>query len=327
MAAFGALATGVPGIDNDHRDAVHDRLVLDIGTQLREGPVVQCGPLAATGRYPVTDSLEVLKGNGAAGAFRLLHNAFTDAVVHVLLITTLFTGKFAKRALRCARFLSLKIASPVVVGLTLFLYGGPGMSFAVAVEGEIGNSKINAKNTIGVDFLGIRNITDAGNVPLIPDKHQIHFAFPMLQEFSLPVSTDERDDFSAIEEPNRYRVIAFEAKYAAVVRLSGVTAKLSDRARSSYFIGVGDLRDTAHGDLGWESEIFASLLVYQLLQRELLNCIGLMPSLADPITRLIAFPQRYAEHPRLFGCWFQLDIGDQFHVVKYREVGIPCQLL
>src|SRR5690606_47772 len=69
-----AGATGVLGIDQDHRHSRESCLVDDKASELEEGPVVQSCPLPAAGRYPVADARQVFEGDPASGALRRGHD-------------------------------------------------------------------------------------------------------------------------------------------------------------------------------------------------------------------------------------------------------------
>ena len=81
MTTLGTGLARIRRIDRNHGDSNKQRLVLNERALLMKGPTMQSCSLSATGRYPVTDSLEVFQGDSAPGALRLKHECLADPVV------------------------------------------------------------------------------------------------------------------------------------------------------------------------------------------------------------------------------------------------------
>lgn len=93
MAARGASARSVVGVNRNHRHTSEASLVLDKGTKFMERPTMQYRSLAASGPYPVTDARQILDGNPAPGALRSIYDTLADLVVDVLGKATLLAGE------------------------------------------------------------------------------------------------------------------------------------------------------------------------------------------------------------------------------------------
>jgi hypothetical protein len=92
MTTDRAGATRVGWIHEDDRYPGFRGLVDNELPQLSERPVVQAGPLAAPGFYPVADTPEVFQGDAAAEPLRLGYNSFGDPVVDIPLVSLLASG-------------------------------------------------------------------------------------------------------------------------------------------------------------------------------------------------------------------------------------------
>ncbi len=103
MTAGRAGAARIGWVDEDHCHPGYRSLEDDELPQLSERPVMQLGPLAAPGLYPVADASEVFQGNAATEPLRLCHHPFGDSVVCVPLVSPLPSGDFPELAPRRSR--------------------------------------------------------------------------------------------------------------------------------------------------------------------------------------------------------------------------------
>lgn len=119
--AHGAGLGRISGIYVNHGDTGQPSLILDKALQFAKAPVVESCSLPASGRYPAAYTLEFLKSYGTAGALRLLHDSFGNAVVSILLKSGLLARELAQFATSSARTLPLQIAATVRVYAALLL--------------------------------------------------------------------------------------------------------------------------------------------------------------------------------------------------------------
>jgi hypothetical protein len=93
MTTHRAGAARVGWIHEHDRNPGFRGLVDNELPQLSKRPVVQAGPLAAPGLYPVADSPEVFQDNAATEPLRLGHDPLGDPVVDIPLVSPLASGQ------------------------------------------------------------------------------------------------------------------------------------------------------------------------------------------------------------------------------------------
>jgi len=131
---------GVGGVYKYNRNPGERRLVKYLLPQIVERPTMQLGTLIASSPYPVTNTLEVLKSDTAPGAFRTVHELFTDSVVHVFGKALLLAGEFLETALGGLRALLLQAFSLPAPSFSDRINPVPGELFAVGGGGNVGNT-------------------------------------------------------------------------------------------------------------------------------------------------------------------------------------------
>jgi hypothetical protein len=134
-------------VNKDHRDAGQFRLVRDKGSQLGKCPTMQDRSLAASNPNPITDTLQVLKGNRSLRALRSAYDLFADAVIYVggkslLAAASAFEQSFGRTGL----FL-LKLGTQSAMTDSHAANHGTGVNGSVTVSCDVGYSEVNAKNS------------------------------------------------------------------------------------------------------------------------------------------------------------------------------------
>ena len=303
---------GVARIDFDDRHAKHSRLVFDMGAELGEGPGMQARSLRLAGLNPDADVREFFNRNRAPGAFSLGNEHLRNAVVGVfaeagLLARECFQSSFGGFS-----------AAPLKSGLAPSQFAADALdacasiAVAVAVEREIDDTEIDAEHTFDADLFRVRYVTDAGEIPLTLDEHQIDFAFAISEQGALALAADERDFLPAAKRPDAHGIGGQETNDTVIVGLGGMTTKAA-LAVFAGFVGIGRLGDAAHSRLRRQPEALANVRVSKLMQIELPRLAGLEGARGQIITSLVATLKRLPQQLLLLWRWLQLDVGNQFH--------------
>ena len=178
--AFRALARRVAWIDKDHGDTSALRLVDDEGTQLSKTPVTKPRPLvAASGRYPLTDTLELLKADPPRGAFSIHYERLRNHVVRVFLISPLRGRQFPQPSFRAARAALLQSTPPLLDVAPLPLDLGTAVFNVVAVHGKRNDTEIDADPIFGLEPLGLGNQSQVAASIHLPRTSAIRSTSPL----------------------------------------------------------------------------------------------------------------------------------------------------
>lgn len=201
-------------------------------------------------------------------------------------------------------------------------------SFTIKKTSDICNISINHKDSsnwiraiklIRRQQFGIIKVANSGDVPVTVDEHQIDFALTMRQQPALMFATNKSDLDTPVQRPNRNAIIGQKPKNPVIVGLRPHRAK-SALCFLVQLVGVCYLGNTAYRYLRRQVELLTNRLINQLMQIVLPKSL-VFPSLQrNPITRLVAPFKRLLKQFRLFGCGLQFEIGDQFHIFKYRRL-------
>lgn len=323
-AANGALARCVAGIDAHQRDTGALGLVGQERSGLCEGPGVQAGSLTTASRYPGADMRQIFQRNAASGAFSGQHDHLRDAVVYVGAESPFLAGELAEATLGGLG------AAPLQAGLPARQFGADaldlcaGVDRSVAIDSQGTDSEVNPKPVLGLEFLGFGNVAGGGEIPFAPDKAEIDLAFPIGHQAPLMLAHDHRDGKAAVNGPQIGRAILGEAEDMIVVGLC--TIRTEDRGDfAADFESVGDLGDCADGGLGGEVEVLSEHPVSELVHIELSERPGFKPGLCQPRRRFVASREGCGQALSLSRRRQELDGGNEFHVVQYGGLLMPCQ--
>ncbi len=318
-AARRAPLARVARIDEYHRNSGTRRLVGGELPELGECPIVQPSPLLAPGLNPAANVRQVFETYRAPGAFRFINESLRNTVVGVGLKSPLFAGQLPKAALSSLRSPALKAGFPACEFGTDALDIRPGVGPAVAVESQIDNAEIDAKHIGDADFLGVRYIADAGEIPLATHEHQIDLALAVSEQGPLALAADEGNFQPSWQRPDRDGIATAKADNPVVVRL-GREAPEGALFFPVDLVTVRHLRDAAHGSLRSQLEHRPRLAVGHLVQIELPELAVSESLCREKIASLIAALKRLAQCAGLALVRLQLDVRYQLHTFKYGDV-------
>jgi hypothetical protein len=316
---------GVARIDEQDRHAEHSRLVGDEGPKLAEGPIVQsCALGGPCGLNPVPDTLEIFKGDRAAGAFGLRHECFADAVVGMRLKPALPAGHSLELAFGGLGAATLKPAPASAQLDTDGFNCLAGIGLAVAVGGDVDDAEIDAENVGRLDQVGIVEVADDGEIPVAAHEHQIHLAPAVGEQPPLMVAADIGDLLPPAERPDRQLIVGQEPEDTVIERLGAVRPELAPGIGVD-LVGVSHFGETSDRDLSRQAETVAKVAINQLLKGEVTEYLPLKSNLGQPVARLVASLKRLLKQDGLLWRRQQFDVRNELHAFKYRENYVMLQ--
>lgn len=312
MSTHETLTASIARVNNEDRNACHLRFIFDKAAQFGESPVVQTFPLLFIGLNPGADILEVFKTNCAMGAFSFGNDATRYVVVDPLLETALSSAHFPKPTFGGSCAFLLQYGAAFSVPLTLCFYVLAAELLARGIGSDINDTQVNPKNTFRRQQIRVVKITNSGDIPMAANKHQIHFAFAMLEQLALMFATNKPDLDTSVQRPNRNLVIRQKTKNPVVVGLCAKWAKNALRFLVQ-LVGIRDLSDATNGNLRSQLKTTPNFLINNLMQIKLPECFSIPRLFRNPATRLITPLQRLLKQYGLFWRGLQFNVSYKFH--------------
>lgn len=327
-SAARASSARVSGINCDNRNARHARLVGHELAKLGERPSMQSVALSLPGLNPLANMRQIFNGNRKTVAFGVRNDLLGDAVVDVLSEVGLPTRELLEPPLGGLGAASLKPATATVKMLASALGGVAGVSTPMAIKGKVHDAKVNAKNALDIDLVGIWNVADASKVELAAHEHQIDLAFAEGKKRPLTFTANERDLLTTIDGPDAYS-FWHQPDNPVVVWLGRVFTELDHlRLVTTRFVcrvGVGHLGDAANSDLSRNAELIPSLGVGQLVKIKLARLANFKTSLREEVASLVAKFKRATEQVCLRLRRLELNVRNELHDLKYGIFSAVCQ--
>ena len=320
-----ASTRSIPGIAVEVQDAREFALVTDELTQLGEGPTVQSSPLLSSNRDSPAYAGQFFQGDPARGALSRSHDALTDDVIHMsgeagLLAPPLFEESSCRLG---ALLLESLPESAVPVPQTVDLAAA--VDVTIGVSGDVDDPEVNAEEVINV--LRLRRLHVAAGYQVELAAHEREAALPLAEseEFPLARPADEGDALTASEgQDGDFPLVKMPTEGAVVVVNSPVLAE-GALAPPVEFVGVGDLGDQSHREVGRQREPFSDGIVSQSM-KAVLSEGAVFPGLAAcPVAGRVHPLYDLAQSSGLFGCRQQFGLGRDYHNCKYSTSANNCK--
>ena len=327
MAADWTEATGVARVNRDYYHPGPLRLVREKATELSEGPVGKLCPLPPSNRDPLAYAAEFFDGEGAMGAFGVLHNRLADLVIHILLIASLLAAKLLQFATGRVRALALQIATAVGKGAARFLDSFARVDRAVAIGEDIDHSEVATEHALHIPRFSFLDITGTKKIPLALDEGEVRLSLLVLEKILLARSTHELDSLAAGDGPDGdFRGGEFPSQYPRII---GDRTGRAERALGLpvEFVGVTDLGFGAHHHLGTEGEEPSGLMVASAVNVVLAEDSMPPGPIREPIAESIGLLHSLAEGLRLLFCWTKLYLSSQLHDTTIPYQGLSVKLI
>ena len=274
---------------------------------------MQARSLRFAGLNPASDMREFLNRNRAPGAFSLGNKHLRYAVVGVFAEAGLLTRKFLQSPLGGFGVATLQTSFAPSELAADALDARSGVTVAIAVKREIDHAEINAEHAFNADFLRVRRIADARQIPLAAHEHQIDLTLAEGEQRTLARAADERDFQPTGKRPNTDGIGGGETDNPVIIGLCGEAPKVA-LAIFAGFVCVRRFGDATHRGLRGQAEHLADLGIGQPVQVELPKLSCLEAACRQVIAGCIAALQRLAQRARLFLSWFELNVRYQFHI-------------
>jgi len=325
MATLGTSLARVRRIDGNHGNSSQQRLVFDELALLMERPAMQSCSLSATGRYPVTDALEVFQGDAAPGALRLVHECLADLVVDVSPETSLSTGNLSEFSLGSLGALLLEVSVTVGVSPSYLFNGVSRVGAAIGVCGEVHDPEIDTQEVSRVCLGTLSHLARDGEKPLAHlCTDEIDFSDTRFEHLTLPLAAFERHLDAAVERPDGD--VGFAPRQnSRIVGLCPMATELAGLGSSSHGMGGGNLGDAPHGRLSPEPEEGTYFAVDGLLDGDLVEDSERDGLLGDPGARLVAPLQSRLEEGLLLLRREEANLHDEVHGVSLRQDETGCK--
>lgn len=326
MTTDGTLAAGIARVNryNYHSRAL--RLVGDKCPELSERPRVQNRPLAASGSYPVADVRQVFQRNPLAGVVRGLYDLLRDDVINVAGKAPLFAGQDFQFALGRARLLGLQLAAQLAVAIANAFDALALVECPITGHGDIGDSKVNAKESVGVNLRRFFNIASLEQVELAVAKDKIALAVQAFKQLGLALAADERHLLATSHCPDGDNALGELVGNKAVVEGEGCQRLERALGFLVLLIGIGNFSKDAHSNVSADSEGRPNIGVTELVQGELPERAFPPSHIADVVARGIGSIERLLERRVLLWSRLELDLGNKLHTDIVPSIGVLVKL-
>lgn len=232
-----AFARTISRIDDTKRNAGEFSFVCNESTKLAEGPIANPCSLTANGRDPIAGKSQVFYYYPALGAFSVQNERLRNFMVGLFLEPPLFSRKFSQSALGCLCPTLLKSSPSSGKMDAPRFYGFSRINDSVAINRNVGYTKINSKPISNVKFFCFGHIACCCQIPFIADKAQINLAFLKLKKAALCISNHYWHGNSSGHCPDAGGIIP-NSEDASIVRLGRIFSKLR-RFITACFKGIG----------------------------------------------------------------------------------------
>lgn len=279
-------------------------------------------PLSLGNRCPITDTAEVFDSDTAPGAFGLLDEVLTDAVVYIALETLLPARKLLEPTLSAASANRLQDSATLFVPLSFGVDVRPAMLFAVRVRSNVFDAEIHPERFVHVfgrkiSCVGFFDIAGRQQVERPAVIYEVALTLLILHQAALALSHRNRNTLTSAERPDAHLTfVKVIGKHPTIVGKPTANREAIPRVRVG-LAGIGDLANRPDGYLRREVEAFSGVVVDELVDAVLTKRIGFPRLATNPVARLVGTLQRLEQLRVLLLRGQQFDLGSQSHF-KYR---------
>lgn len=278
----------VTRINCDHGYAYLLCFVFDKGSELSESPTGKRCSLRLPSRYPVANPCQIFQGYPAISALSRSNNCFTNIVIGPGSKALFFLASLLEQTTRRLRAFGLKLASKLAVAITNIFNCLTLVNRLVAINGDVGNTEIDAQEPFNVQRVRLINVADSEQIKLAINTSQIGFALLGLQQSPLVFTANKRDYLSSVHCPDRNR-----ATWQTPVEHSIIVSNAAEWLESAkgflvQLISVSHFGDATNNNLSSKIELFSDRMVNKLVKRELTEGFLVPRLLTDLITSSVS---------------------------------------
>lgn len=320
MSTDGAGFGSVAGINELEWNTMQFRLVGRELFKLVKGPIGMSRSLRLPNPYPITNTGQIFHSDTAMGVLSLHDNGLAQVVIHGFLKARLLTTHLFQSAVGTFRSNRLKDIASFLIPLTPCFQLFAAKYNAIGIGGEIDNAKVNAKPVNWVILVGFNDFANLVKIKLFVSIDKVSFAKAMLQKLLLFGATDKGDALTTIHSPDIDGIVFHPPREDAAIVSDGTVLSKPPFAFPIELIGIGNLCNLPHGDLGREVELFTHRVIRKFVQIELAKRFSFPCLFADEIASIVGGFNRVKQCLSLFFGWFQFNLRYQFHLSSLEHI-------
>jgi hypothetical protein len=286
-SALRASSARIARINSNKKHSFESGLVTEKFSQLIERPRMQSAPLSLSNCYPIANAREILDGDTASGVFGFADNLFADHMVRVRMEVPFFATKSDKMALGAFSPNALKFGSELCDSVASAEDAFSRVDFAVRVESEIADAKVNAKPSIGFTshLLGYFDRDEEEELTFAIDKISLPtFAF---EQCLLMFANEAGDNHSSLESEQTHLVETLLERIGPLIEGDASAFAESTQCVPVSFVGIANLSDSSTRVLCRQPKQVANVSIKKPVQFERLGDPDLECALSEPVARCI----------------------------------------
>jgi len=313
MPAFWAGATGIARVNQHDEHTGELGLVLNKRPQLEESPTTELGPLAASNRCALPDSLEIFKDDCGTGCLCFANEPFADYVVRVPLEIGFLASDFDEPTFRRLGAHRLQYRPPGGVLYTVGLDRIPGKCLPGRVGGDIDDAQINTQYVGRLQGCPVGHFDRTQQIELAVAVDQVCLTLdstlavllvrPAHERYSEPAGQCPQADFRQTLEAQNPLIVADCPARLELGTLTFVPLETLDR------LGNGP-----NGHLRRQAELFADVVVGPAVQGNLPEDLISEPYFRGIGGGLVEPLHRVEQVFLLLASWQKLQLECELHI-------------
>ncbi len=313
VAALGARARSVTGIDKLDRDPGSFSLIGNKALKLAEGPGMQTVPLRFSSPYANANPAQVFKRDTASGAFRSGNNFFGNLMVNGTGEPSFARAPFAQQTFGRASAFLLKFAAKPVVPVAQPVEMPSGKACSVGGVCNRSDAEIHADPVMYCAFLNIRQIDGSEQEPEPFTVDEIGLTFLESKQPGLVLTADEWYGEPPIDAPNADKLSGHIPGKDTPVEGDRTKRTKNTLPPPVQCVSIGHFCDEPYNGLSRKREFFPELAIKKSLQPELFKLPGIPGQLAQIVSSGVRQAQGTQQRIGLFWRRLQLELKSQFH--------------
>ena len=290
------------------------RFVGKKSSQLSERPTVQLCPLALLSSYPLADSIQLLYGDSAFGAFGERDDASRNYMVRIGRKPLFLAAALLQKSISRLRADTLQLATKCSIAVANLIEFCATVFVAVRVHGDFHDAEVNAQNVNSLNLFFFRHFNRDIQKPLLLTQNQVGLATRIGEQDPLLVTADKRHLSATIDRPDTYR--GGNQVQGQDARIIGDAAMLAKRALNFLIqlVAVGNFGVQQAHDLSRQRKLIAYLPVKNLVERKPSKLFLIPSQLRQAIASGVCSLQSFTQGQRLLWSRQQLNLDSQFHL-------------
>lgn len=265
-----ASTRGIARIYEKNMNAMQFSLISNLRPKVSECPRPQFIPLCfSNDRYPFADARQIFKGNTAAGAFRTLNKVFGYYMVNIFGKARFLAAALCQEFATRSGLLCLQLGAQPVMPFSKGCDLSSAIGVTVAIGSNILNAEIDAKKIVNIFWRWFIDFAGRKQVKLTIDQAKVRLATVTTKQFlSAGVSKEGNALDATVNRPNgNFVFVEFPGQDTAIKSDTTQRSKLT-LYRFAYFVGIGNLSNTANDKLGTKIKSGTGFVIGNFLKLE-----------------------------------------------------------